>query len=283
MCHAKAELVLEDAMSEKATTLENYGQRGNRAFEEQIAQRTAARDAEFLFPYLKPGMRALDVGCGPGSITVGLAELVAPGEVVGIDIQPESIERARAAALEAKMSNVRFEVADCYRLPFPDGSFDVCYANSVLQHLREPVAALMEMRRVLRPGGFAGVRDAAPGSIMAPPDPLIEEGGALNRRRRRQNGGYPDVVQHHREFLLAAGFARTQASASTDTYGTVEETRRFAAYLKSVWQGSMRTALAEGWVDQAKVDELLSAVEAWGERPDALYVMVRCNAIGWVQ
>jgi ubiquinone/menaquinone biosynthesis C-methylase UbiE len=271
------------AMSVKeAAARENYDQRGNRAFEDQIAKRTAARDAEFLLPYVKAGMRLLDVGCGPGSITLGLASLVAPGDATGIDIQPDQVERARAAATEATVSNVRFDVADCYRLPFPDASFDICFANSVLQHLREPISALAEMRRVLRPGGFAAVRDIVTSSVIGPPSPLVEEFLALNFRSRRQNGGDPDVGLHHREYMLAAGFVRTQASASQETYGTVEETRRCASYAKTVWQGSSRTALAQGWVDQAKIDEIFSALEAWGERPDALSVMTRCNAIGWV-
>ena len=56
--------------------------------------------------------------------------------------------------------NARFEVADVYRLPFPDGSFDAAFAHAVLMHLREPVRALAELRHVLRPGGIAGVRDS---------------------------------------------------------------------------------------------------------------------------
>ena len=69
-------------------------------------------------------MRLLDVGCGPGSITLGLAEAVAPGEVVGVDLQPAQVEQARALAAERGVANVRFEVASAYALPFPDAAFD---------------------------------------------------------------------------------------------------------------------------------------------------------------
>ena len=68
--------------------------------------------------YLRPGMSVLNMGCGPGTITQGLAELVAPGRVVGIDMQPALIERAHALAASRGQTNLRFEVADLYDLPF---------------------------------------------------------------------------------------------------------------------------------------------------------------------
>ena len=64
------------------------------------ARRTAQVNAAFLLPHLKPGMRLLDCGCGPGSITVGLAQAVAPAETVGIDASPDAIEAARAHAAD---------------------------------------------------------------------------------------------------------------------------------------------------------------------------------------
>ena len=68
--------------------MENYSQRANPDFESELALRTAAKEGAFFLRFLRPGMRVLDLGCGPGSITLGLAEAVAPGEVVGIDFQP---------------------------------------------------------------------------------------------------------------------------------------------------------------------------------------------------
>ena len=157
-------------------TAEVYSQQANPAFEAELASRTASRDAGFFVPYLRPGMQLLDVGCGPGSITLGLAELVAPGQIVGIDIQSALIEQARVlAAARGVAASVRFEVADLYELPFPDESFDAVFANGVLMHLRQPVRALAELRRVLRPGGIAGVRDPDFGaSLYAPTTPLLE-------------------------------------------------------------------------------------------------------------
>src|SRR5579883_1469751 len=87
----------EAAMSEDATAPprpEVYSG-DHPAFDAMIAARTGASDAAFLLPHLRPGMRLLDCGCGPGVITSGLAQAVAPGEVVGIDIRSAMIEQAR--------------------------------------------------------------------------------------------------------------------------------------------------------------------------------------------
>jgi len=119
----------------------------------------------------------LDVGCGPGSITLDLAGLVAPGQVVGIDIQRAQIDQARALASARGVTTVRFEVEDIYELPFSDASFDAALANGVLMHLSEAVRALAELRRVLRPGGVAGVRDPDWGASLRAPRRLCSTSG----------------------------------------------------------------------------------------------------------
>lgn len=94
------------------------------------ASRTAEINAAFFLPYLKPGMSLLDCGCGPGSITVGLAERVAPGQVIGVDVGESSIEAAQRLAVERGVSNVRFQVASVYELPFPEGTFDAVFTHN---------------------------------------------------------------------------------------------------------------------------------------------------------
>src|SRR5262249_59249590 len=103
-------------------------------------------------------MRLLDVGCGPGSITRGLAERVAPGEVIGLDLSKDTLEDARRDAAARGLTNLKFQEGSVYALPFADGVFDVVYAHQVFQHLRERDAALREMLRVLRSGGLAAIR-----------------------------------------------------------------------------------------------------------------------------
>jgi SAM-dependent methyltransferase len=276
----------DQSISQVSTSIpakESYSHRANPAFEAELVLRTASQEAAFLLRFLRPGMRVLDVGCGAGSITLGLAEAVAPGEMVGVDLQPSQVEQARALGAVRGVRNVRFEVADVYRLPFPDGSFDAVFAHAVLMHLREPVRALVEVRRVLRPGGIAGVRDSDwGGRIHAPATPLLEQWYALTVRVRQLNGGDPFMGRHQRRLLLDAGFARAEASVSVWSDGTPEETRRRATFLKAQLQGFAPTALAEGWMDQTTVETVVVEIDAWAERPDALYVETLCEAIGWV-
>src|SRR5262245_59048725 len=114
----------------------------------RLARRTAAVQAAFFLPNLRPGMRVLDVGCGPGTITLGLAEAVAPGEVAGVDVREDRLALARAAATERKVPNTRFEIGDVYALPFPDAAFDAVLVHAVLEHLPDPGRALAAVRRV---------------------------------------------------------------------------------------------------------------------------------------
>jgi SAM-dependent methyltransferase len=274
---------MPDAGPSRAEPSEVYAQRGNPAFEEHMAARAAAREAAFFLPHLRPGMRLLDVGSGPGSIALGLAEVVAPGDVVGVDLQPAQAERARGLAAERGVANARFEVASVYELPFPDGSFDAALAHVVLMHLREPVRALREMRRVLRPGGVVGVRDVDwGGNLFVPATPLLEQWHAMRVRVRQHIGGDPFMGRHHRRLLLEAGFARAEATASVSSAGTPGETRRTAAFQKALLEGLARTAVAEGWMDQPTVDAVAADIDAWAERSDAFSAAVYCEAVGWV-
>ena len=263
---------------------ESYLQRSNPAFEAIMALRTADREAAFLLRHLRPGMRVLDIGCGPGSITIGLAEAVAPGEAVGVDFQPSQVVRAQTLSVERGVRNVSFEVADIYELPFPDGSFDAVLAHAVLMHLREPMKGLAAIRRVLRPGGIVGVRDCDwGGRIHAPLTPLLEQWYALTPRIRQHNGGNPFLGRHHRQLLLDAGFVRPEASVSVWSAGTPNEVRLCAAFLKSQLQGFSSVALREGWMDQATLDAVSSDMEAWGERPGSFYVDTYCEGLGWTE
>jgi ubiquinone/menaquinone biosynthesis C-methylase UbiE len=112
-----------------------------------MAKRTIESHGAFFLPYLQTGLSVLDCGCGPGSITMGIAARVAPGEVVGIDFAQSQIERAKATAIQSR--NVEFETGDCYSLSFDSGKFDRVFSHALMEHLADPVRALRELYRIL--------------------------------------------------------------------------------------------------------------------------------------
>jgi SAM-dependent methyltransferase len=185
-------------------------------------------------------------------------------------------------AAECGAGNARFAVVNTYKLPFPEDSFDAVFAHAVLMHLREPVRALAEMRRVLRPAGIVGVRDPDwTAEFLTPTTPLLEQSRALRIRVRQHNGSDPFLGHQHRRLLLQAGFVRAEASASVESAGSLEETRPRAAWFTDQIRGLGRTAIAEGWVNQAMVDAMAAEIKGWADRPDAFAVEVWCEAIGW--
>lgn len=171
------------------------------------ARRRAEVEAWFLLPELRAEMRLLDVGCGPGTVTAGLARAVAPGEAIGLDAAPEVLEHARAHAAEEAVDNLTFVPGDVYDLDFSDGAFDVVYANQLLQHLTDPVRALREMRRVLKPGALLAVRDADYATMCPSPKfPEFDEWNALYHQVAYHNRAEPDAGRELTRWVRAAGF-----------------------------------------------------------------------------
>jgi len=247
-------------------------------------QRSAEREASFFLPLLRPGMRLLDVGCGPGSITVGLAAAVAPGQVVGVDLDAGVLERGRALARERGVATARFERASAERLPFADGAFDAVFAHTLLEHVSEPARALAEMRRVLRPGGLIGVRDADWASgIWAPTDPLLERAAALYARVWEHNGGHPNLGRRLGALLGEAGFDGVRTSASFRWDGTPESSHSFGELLAArlALPNLREPVLAAGWSDAEGLERMVAACAAWSRRADAFAAMIMVEAVGW--
>ncbi len=251
--------------------------------------RRTGQVAAFLAPYLRAGMRLLDCGCGPGSITVDLAQAVAPGEAIGIDPREDALAHGRALARERRIANVTFQAASVYQLPYPDGSFDAAFACAVLQHLAAPLAALKEMRRVLKPGGVIGIVDGSSTiTFRYPTNPLLEKWDRLRALERAYNTGRPSDALQLRALLREAGFARTQASGTMTTEagppaGSLEETRRVAQNHLIRLRGVLgELAIAQGWTTKQELEQLAEALIAWGEAPDAFYARPAFTAIGWV-
>ncbi len=251
---------------------------------EWMAVRTASEWAGFFLPSLRTGMRLLDCGCGPGSITVGLAEVVAPGEVVGIDIEPKQVETSRALAQSLGLTNVRFEVGSLYELPFPDASFDAAFAGNVLEHLADPLPALREMRRVLRPGGVVGVRDTDLSTERLEPHTPDVQAVEQIFLRMREDTSSPYYAPQQRALLRRAGFVPGQAFVFALCQSTPQAlhaaSRLMAEFLTNPTVVTM--AVQRGWADQVRLEALRAYLEAWPDQPDALRAIMHFASVGRV-
>ena len=143
--------------------------------QDQYVGRGAVGVVDFLLPHVKSGLSVLDAGCGPGTITQGLAEIAAPGKVIGCDLEPGMVERAAELAQGKGLDNLSFQVGNILDLPFEDNTFDVVMSCAVTEHLSDPVKAMSELGRVAKKGGVVGItRTDWSASLFAPPCPAAE-------------------------------------------------------------------------------------------------------------
>lgn len=249
-----------------------------------LNNRSAQREAAFFLAHLKPGMRVLDCGCGTGSITLGLAAAVAPGEVIGIDREGAQLARARAAARASSVPNVDFRQAEIYALPFPDASFDAVMAHAVLQHLSAPEDALQEIPRVLKPGGFVGVREEDRGAdLIYPLTPELQQAFDLLMQAWQAGGGDPYLPRRYRPLLRAAGYVNTQVSATCEVRADPTSAQLYARAIASFFHDAeiIDLAATNGWADRATLDAMYAAFLEWADHPDAFWCETWCEAVAW--
>ncbi|MFP6594673.1 MAG: class I SAM-dependent methyltransferase, partial [Dehalococcoidia bacterium] len=225
--------------------------------------RDADREAAFFLPFLKPGMTLLDAGCGPGSITYGLAMHAAPGEVTGIDLDSARIETASRDIREAGVDNISYQVADVTNLPFEDDHFDAVFANGLIEHLSDPGVGINELLRVLKPGGVIGVRSSDWGVALLHPDTEgLRDSIGLRNHWQRHRGGHPNAGRHLRELLLLAGFLDVNADATAESHGTDAGTAEGVAYMLSIL-GNPELAAAAREKEWSTAHEIERMRQAW--------------------
>lgn len=247
------------------------------------ATRTAQRMAEFLLPHLEPGMTVLDAGCGPGSVTVGLAEAVAPGKAFGIDLEGAMVESARQLASSMQLGNVEFLTGSVTELPFPDDHFDVLFNAGVVEHLRDPMDGHREFFRVLKPGGIIGTSTSDyTEPFIVPPDRHVKRFLDLFEDGTQREGGTLNRGRFLKAHMRAAGFEVQEFLPRFDNFHTRADIEAIVGeYLAFIDKLPMfDQAIELGITTQEELREVRAGLQDWAKHPDAYLAVIRVRALG---
>jgi SAM-dependent methyltransferase len=230
-----------------------------------VSRRTLESHGAFFIPYLHAGMTVLDCGCGPGSITLGIAARIGNGSVVGIDMDESQIGLSMAKATARGCTNASFRPGNAYALPFAEGTFDAVFSHALLEHLNQPGEALREFLRVLRPGGVAGVCTPDWGGFLCSP-PTEEVSAALRASNETliHNGGDGLTGRKLLGLMLESGYADVRAQARYQNYDDLSD---IAGALAAQLERGGQHAHAE-------------AIRAWAMRPVGMFAQAWVSCVG---
>ena len=249
-------------------------------FQKLLRRRNAETSAAHLLPHLKPGMRVLDFGCGPGTISMGLAKAVEPGELHGVDMEESQISIAQAAASAGGHLNAVFQTADVTGLPFEDDSFDAAHCNALLMHVPDTKAVLAEVRRVLKPGGIISSREMFVDSSFLEPE--LSGGWDTFSKLITANGGHPQIGKELKRVFLEAGFSDIRAGVSFEPFVTDEDIDFLHDFIIGWFfaPGTVEAATKYGLATEEQFNDWRTMLDQWRETPGALAGFAWGEALG---
>ncbi len=260
-------------MTHERSATPDYTMGFSEEFLESLRRYTAEASAAYLLPHLRPGQRILDFGCGPGTISVGLAKAVDPGELHGVDMEVSQIELARSVAKVGGHDNATFHVGDVTDLRFEDDFFDVAHCHNVLMHVPDTAAVLAEVKRVLKPGGIIACREMITASSFTHPDfGVIRRAWNMFEDLLAADDAHPQMGKDMKAHIIDAGFTNVRMTASFDIYNTPADIA-FIYGLAHMW--FLSPEITEAAIKYgAATEELCAAIgvayDKWKEHPGAL-------------
>lgn len=219
-----------------------------------MAGRRVEEHYAFVLRHLAPGMDLLDCGCGPGTLSAGLAAHVAPARVVGVDASAEQFALGRQAAAEVGVDSLELIEAVIPPLPFPDSSFDAVTAHALIEHVGDPRSLLSEFQRVLRPGGLAGICTIDWGGfLVSPEDEPVRRALAAYEALMIRGGGTPRIGRELPDLVASAGLDLVDVGARYECHADLH---RIADYLAAtLWRAGhaeSAAALSE-WAERGRL------------------------------
>lgn len=259
--------------------------------------RTAETEAAFLLPYVKKTDCILDVGCGPGTVTMGFVKYASQGRTVGVDISPNVLSKAKDAVFNAGLpkegpGSIVFEEGNILEgLAYPDNVFDIVFCAHTLGYMPPPdipLKALNEMRRVLKPGGILATRDAVdqhfyPRSVDL--DRLWV--GNFTRAVLKGNIGADLSPPAMPALLRRAGFdadgGKVRVGVGSTAFSGASTRQWLANRAESQLQAGdpLYHSWLEAGITEDEIHETLLAIKKWAETEDAWYAALQCEMLAW--
>jgi SAM-dependent methyltransferase len=251
------------------TYVHGYHLRENERLQDQAGVLVDLLHADTAYP---DGSRVLEAGCGVGAQTVTLAQRSHDARFTSVDISADSIAEAKRRADQAGLTNVEFQQADIFALPFEAESFDHVFVCFVLEHLARPVEALAILKRLLRPGGTITVIEGDHGSTCFYPDsPAAHAAIQCQVTMQREAGGNALIGRQVYPLLVEAGFDAVRVSprmvyvdASRPALVDGFTRKTFTAMIEGIREPALAAGLIEPACFDAGVRALHRTTEADG-------------------
>ncbi len=226
---------------------------------------------------MKPGLRVADIGCGTGVISCWMAKLAGvDGKVIGADISEAQVQSARKSAIEAGLTNVSFLSTGCYETGLESESFDLVYSRFMLMHVQEPMRALLEMKRILKPDGVLAIEDGDFNSIYAePPSAAYERMFELYRLIGAAHGEDFLIGRKLYRMTLDAGFHSVSARLAQPVFTEGDAKRLPEWTLSEAARGLLEAKLT----DQTEIDSLIRTLTAEAADRTTLFAMARMTQV----
>jgi ubiquinone/menaquinone biosynthesis C-methylase UbiE len=263
-----------------STYIHGYDPAENLRLQDQASTLRELLHSDTSYP---AGSRVLEAGCGVGAQTITLARKSAGARITSIDISESSLAEAKRKTAEAGLTNVQFQQADIFHLPFEPDSFEHIFVCFVLEHLTRPLDALQELKNLLKAGGTITVIEGDHGSAYFYPDSeKARKAIQCQVELQRRAGGNANMGRELYPLLCKAGYGSVRVSprmvyVDSSRPELVEgfTKKTFTAMIEGVRESALKTRIVEAQIFERGIQDLYRTTE-----PDGVFCYTFFKAFG---